>query len=50
MYRRLWLSQHKDMPLISAYQELARVYPFGLADIEPLPEEVSGEVIKGAQK
>ena len=50
MYRKWWLLQHEDMPLIEAYQELARAFPFGLADIEPLPEEISGEVMKGAQK
>jgi hypothetical protein len=50
MYRRWWLRQHQDMPLIEAYRELARAFPFGLADIEPLPEEVSGEAMKGAQK
>jgi hypothetical protein len=50
MYRRWWLRQRQDMPLIEAYQELARAFPFGLADIEPLPEEVSGEAMKGAQK
>jgi hypothetical protein len=50
MYRRWWLRQRQDMPLIEAYQELARAFPFGLADIEPLPEEVSGQAMKGAQK
>ena len=50
LYRAWWLRQHKDMPLIGAYQELARKFPFGLADVEPLPEEQSNEVAKGAQK
>ena len=50
IYRTWWLSQHKGMPLIEAYQELARTFPFGLADVEPLPEEQSNEVAKGAQK
>jgi hypothetical protein len=48
-YRTWWLSQHKEIPLINAYQELAKAFPFGLADVEALPEEDSGEV-KGAQK
>src|SRR5579862_8816786 len=49
-YRAWWLSQHKELPLIEAYQELARKFPFGLADVEPLPEEQSMEVAKGVQK
>jgi hypothetical protein len=49
-YRRWWLSQRADRPLIEAYQELARKFPFGLADVDPLPEEQSGEVMKGVQK
>ncbi len=50
IYRTWWVSQHKDMPLIEAYQELARKFPFGLADVEPLAEEQSNEVMRGAQK
>jgi hypothetical protein len=50
LYRAWWLRQHKDMPPIEAYQELARAFPFGLADVNPLPEEQSMEVAKGAQK
>jgi hypothetical protein len=38
------------MPLIEAYRQLARKFPFGLADVEPLPEEQSMEVAKGAHK
>jgi hypothetical protein len=38
------------MPLLQAYQELARKFPFGLADVEPLPEEQSNEVARGAGK
>jgi hypothetical protein len=45
-----WLSQHKAVPLIEAYQELAGRFPFGLADVELLPEEQSMEVAKGVQK
>jgi hypothetical protein len=50
MYRRWWLAQNQDLPLIEAYQDLARAFPFGLADIEPLPEEVAGEIMRGANK
>src|SRR6266852_1913963 len=50
IYRNWWLLQHEGRPLIASYQELARAFPFGLADIEPLPEEISGAVMKGAQK
>ena len=50
LYRSWWISQHKSLPLIEAYQELAGMYPFGLADVGPLPEEQSMEVAKGVQK
>jgi hypothetical protein len=32
------------MPLLPGYQELARKFPQGLADVSPLLEEISGEV------
>lgn len=50
IYRNWWLSQRRGLPLIEAYQELARTFPFGLADIEPLAEETSGEIMRGAMK
>ncbi len=50
MYRTWWLSQRRDMALIEAYQELARVFPFGLADVGLLPEEQSNEVTRGADR
>lgn len=50
LYRAWWLSQHKDVPLIQRYQELARKFPHGLADIEPLPEEQPNDVVKGVRK
>jgi hypothetical protein len=50
VYRNWWLLQHGGRPLIESYQELGRAFPFGLADIDPLPEEVSGAVMKGAKK
>ena len=49
-YRKRWLSQHSDMPLIDAYQTLGKLFPFGLADLEPLPEEQSGGLLNGVQK
>ena len=49
-YRAWWLREHLNLPLIDAYQALAEKFPEGLAEINPLPEEVSGDVAKGAQK
>ncbi len=49
-YRAWWLREHLNLPLIEAYQALAEKFPQGLAEIDPLPEEVSGEVAKGAQQ
>jgi len=50
LFRARWLVQHMDLPLIEAYRQLARAFPFGLADVEPLPEERSIEVAQGAHK
>jgi type IV secretory pathway VirB4 component len=50
VYRAWWLEQHKDVPLLDAYKELATAFPYGLADIDPLPEESSAEVARGAKK
>ena len=47
LYRSWWLRQHEGKPLIEAYSHLAEKFPFGLADCEPLPEELSGQVAKG---
>jgi hypothetical protein len=47
LYRLWWLQQHQGKPLIEAYSELAERFPFGLADCELLPEELSGQVAKG---
>ena len=49
-YRAWWLREHLDLPLLEAYQALAERFPQGLADLDPLPEEISGEVAKGAHK
>ena len=50
VYRAWWLQQHGALPLLDVYRELATRFPTGLADIDPLPEELSGEVAKGATK
>ena len=50
LYRSWWLQQHKKIAPIEAYGELAERFPFGLADYELLPEEISGQVAKGAAR
>jgi hypothetical protein len=49
LYRSWWLEKHKSVSRIQAYFELAERFPAGLAEIDPLPEEVSGEVARGAR-
>lgn len=43
-YRAWFLKKNADVPLLDSYQELARSFPYGLADVAPLPEELSGAV------
>jgi hypothetical protein len=43
-YRAWVLKKLADRPLLDAYQELARKFPRGLAEVPPLPEEISGAV------
>jgi type IV secretory pathway VirB4 component len=43
-YRAYFLSEFGDQPLLGIYQELARRFPQGLADLPKLPEELSGRV------
>ena len=43
-FRKWWLRQHRQLPLIQAYEELAAEYPRGLAELAPLPVELSGEM------
>jgi type IV secretory pathway VirB4 component len=43
-YRTWFLAGHCDRPLLDSYQELAKRFPQGLADLAPLPEELSGAV------
>jgi type IV secretory pathway VirB4 component len=43
-YRSWVLEKRSDRPLLEIYLELGRKFPGGLADIPPLPEEMSGAV------
>ena len=43
-YRAWVLKKLSDRPLLERYQELARKFPCGLAEVSPLPEEISGAV------
>jgi len=49
VYRSWWFAQRKDMPLMEAYRKLAERFPAGLGEVDPLPEEMSGEVVRGTQ-
>jgi type IV secretory pathway VirB4 component len=39
-YRAWVLKKFADRPLLDTYQELARKFPHGLAEVQPLPEEI----------
>ena len=43
-YRKWWLRRHNTRPLLEAYEALAAQYPRGLAEVPPLPMELSGEM------
>jgi hypothetical protein len=43
-FRKWWLRSHCQTPLIQAYEDLAKQYPSGLADLPPQSAELSGEV------
>jgi hypothetical protein len=43
-YRGWLLKKFAGRPQLEIYQELARKFPHGLAEIPPLPEEISGAV------
>jgi len=45
-----FLDRHRELHLVTAYQELANAFPNGLADAQALPEEISGEVAAAAAK
>ena len=43
-FRKWWLCHHREVALLQAYEELAALYPRGLAELAPLPVELSGEM------
>ena len=43
-YRAWFLKKSVDRPLLDSYRELAQKFPQGLAEVAPLPEELSGEI------
>lgn len=45
-YRKWWMTQNEDLQLLDAYEALAQRFPRGLADLAPLPEERSGQVLE----
>jgi len=47
-YRAWFLKQREGRPLLECYQDLARKFPQGLADVAPQPEELSGAVAGAA--
>jgi hypothetical protein len=49
-YRSWFLEEHYDRPLLENYQDLAKRFPQGLADVAPLPEELSGAVMTSANR
>ena len=49
-YRTWFLNKSVSRPLLECYQELAKRFPQGLADVAPLPEELSGAVAATASE
>ena len=43
-YRTWFLKTREHQPLLDSYRELGQKFPQGLADVQPLAEELSGEV------
>jgi hypothetical protein len=43
-YRAWWMKKHSELPLYERYCLLAEKFPQGMAALEELPEERSGEV------
>lgn len=43
-YRAWFVQDRGNLPLLESYQDLAKRFPQGLADVPPLPEELSGAV------
>ena len=46
----LALDKNRRRPLIEVYQDLAELFPQGLADADPLPEETSGAVQQASSR
>jgi len=44
IYRSWFLRRHEGRPLLECYEQLAQQFPQGLAGMQQLPEEISGEV------
>jgi type IV secretory pathway VirB4 component len=49
-YRNWFLNKSVSRPFLDRYQELAKRFPQGLADVAPLPEELSGTVAATASE
>ena len=49
-YRAWFLNKSGGRSLFECYQDLAKKFPQGLADVTPLPEELSGAVAATASK
>ena len=47
-YRAWFLNRSVSRSLLECYQDLAQKFPQGLADVTPLPEELSGAVAAAA--
>jgi type IV secretory pathway VirB4 component len=43
-YRKYFLDRNQSRPPLEVYEELAQRFPNGLAEVGPLPEEISGAV------
>lgn len=48
-YRKYLFEREQDRPPLDVYVDLARRFPNGLAEVPPLPEELTGAVIGVAQ-
>jgi hypothetical protein len=49
-YRAWFLNKSGGRSLLECYQDLAKNFPQGLADVTPLPEELSGAVAATASE
>ncbi len=44
-YRKYFFESNRNRPMLDVYEDLARRFPNGLAEVPPLPEEVSGATV-----